>query len=96
MEVPRQKFERLHCGLYTEVLDFALYFQEELAQQTLKAMTRKFKESAKVWLRAYSHDRNNADAAAAGRTLDRAIKALPQRKHIKVCTTACFSQPPLL
>ncbi len=58
--------------------------QEELAQQTLRAMTRKYAGSAKVWLRAYSHEIGRGDAAAARRALDRAIAALPARKHIKV------------
>jgi hypothetical protein len=47
-------------------------------------MTRKFSESAKVWLRAYGYDLGRGDGNAARRTLDRSIGALPARKHIKV------------
>ncbi len=47
-------------------------------------MTRKYGASAKVWLRAYGLDLGRNDGNAARRTLDRAIGALPARKHIKV------------
>lgn len=37
-----------------------------------------------MWLRAYGHELGRGDAAAARRALDRAVAALPARKHIKV------------
>lgn len=67
--------------------------QDELAQQTLRAMTRKFSGSAKVWLRAYGYALGKGDAEEARKTLARAIAALPARKHIKVCldpVTSCI------
>ncbi len=66
--------------------------QEELAQQALKAATRKFAGSAKVWLAAYAHAAKSGDAEGARRTLDRAVAALPPRKHIKVlgALTGCL------
>ena len=65
--------------------------RDDMCQQVLKAMCRKFPESAKVWLRAYSY---HVEAAAHGgstpeaakRALDRGLDMLPKRKHIKVLT----------
>lgn len=58
--------------------------QDELAEQTLKAMCRKFSESAKIWLRhiAWLLAKDRADAAR--KVLDKSFAAVPQRKHIKV------------
>lgn len=61
-------------------------------QQTLKAMTRKFAGSAKVWLAGYNHAVQSGDADGARKTLDRAIAALPPRKHIKVGLLSHFLQ----
>ena len=47
-------------------------------------MTRRFSASAKAWLAAYGHAAQAGDGEGARRTLDRAIAALPPRKHIKV------------
>ena len=47
-------------------------------------MTRKFAGSAKAWLAGYGHAVRSGDAEGARRTLDRALAALPPRKHIKV------------
>lgn len=58
--------------------------QDELAEQTLKAMCRKFSESAKMWLRHISWLLTRDRADAARKVLDRSFTALPQRKHIKV------------
>jgi glycine cleavage system protein P-like pyridoxal-binding family len=58
--------------------------QDELAQQTLHAMCRKFGGSAKVWLRAYTYALAKGDSGEAKKTLDKAVASLPARKHIKV------------
>ena len=58
--------------------------QDELAEQTLKAMCRKFSTSAKVWLRHISWLLAKDRSEAARKVLDRSFSALPQRKHIKV------------
>lgn len=58
--------------------------QDELAQQIIKAMCRKFATSAKVWLRAYSYSAERHDSEGARKTLDKSMTSLPKRKHIKV------------
>lgn len=58
--------------------------KDELAEQTLKAMCRKFSSSAKIWMRHISWLLSKDQPDAVKRTLDKAFKALPQRKHIKV------------
>ena len=60
-----------------------LTVQDELAQQVIKAMCRKFADSAKVWLRAYGHAAERHDSEGARKTLDKSMSALPKRKHIK-------------
>lgn len=57
--------------------------QDELAQQVMKAMCRKFTGSSKVWLRAYGHAAERHDSEGARKTLDKSMSALPKRKHIK-------------
>lgn len=75
-----------------------VFGQDELAEQTLKAMCRKFSESAKIWLRhiAWLLTKDRADAAR--KVLDKSFAALPQRKHIKVWhgrwTSATLLAPP--
>ena len=69
--------------------------QDELAEQTLKAMCRKFSESAKMWLRHITWLLTKDRADAARKVLDKSFAALPQRKHIKVGpdqTTRAFWQ----
>ena len=61
-----------------------LFDQDELAEQTLKAMCRKFSESAKVWLRHIAWLLTKDRAEAARKVLDKSFAALPKRKHIKV------------
>lgn len=58
--------------------------QDELAEQTLKAMCRKFSSSAKIWMRQITWLLSKHQPDAVKRTLDKAFSALPQRKHIKV------------
>ena len=65
--------------------NLGLCSQDELAEQTLKAMCRKFSGSAKIWLRNISWLLSKDRAEAARKALDRSFSALPQRKHIKVC-----------
>ena len=69
----------------------ALLMQEELAQQVIKAMCRKFAGSAKVWLRAYGHAAERRDGEGARKTLDRSMTSLPKRKHIKASISSTGS-----
>lgn len=59
--------------------------QDELAAEALRAMCRKFGGSAKVWLRQLEHLLRRGEGEAARRLLERALAALPARKHIKAC-----------
>ncbi len=58
-------------------------FQDELAEQTLKAVCRKFSTSAKVWLRHISWLLTKDRGDAARKVMDKSFDVLPQRKHIK-------------
>ena len=49
-------------------------------------MTKKFSASAKVWLAAVQGYVRQKNVAAAQGWLERATKALPQRKHVQVLT----------
>ena len=60
------------------------HVQDELAQQVIKAMCRKFAGSAKVCLRAYGHAARAGDSEGARKALDRSLTSLHKRKHIKV------------
>ena len=62
------------------------HVQDELAQQVIKAMCRKFATSAKVWLRAYGHAAERHDSEGARKMLDRSMSSLLKRKHIRVST----------
>ena len=75
----------LVCGL----------FQDELAEQTLKAMCRKFSTSAKVWLRHVCWLLTKDRADAARKVMDKSFDALPQRKHIKASALPCPAPSPL-
>lgn len=65
------------------------------AEKTLSGACRKFAQSCKVWLRKVAFDLSAAaagDKAAAppSATVDRAVKALPARKHVKFLTQAAL------
>jgi ribosomal protein S1/tetratricopeptide (TPR) repeat protein len=61
--------------------------QQEMADQLLKAMTKKFKTSAKVWLRNMQNLlKQGSDAAEM--VLNRALVSLPRHKHIKFISRA--------
>jgi hypothetical protein len=69
----------------SRVADWILsVLQEELLDQTYKAMTRKFSQSAKVWLHQLAHYQKNGDAEGARKVLERATTTAPARKHVKV------------
>ncbi len=78
--------------MHANVSHRTLHVQEELAQQVIKAMCRKFATSAKVWLRAYGHAAERQDSEGARKTLDRSMTSLPKRKHIKVSTPCLCSK----
>mmetsp|Transcript_6835 Transcript_6835/g.41677 ORF Transcript_6835/g.41677 Transcript_6835/m.41677 type:complete len:1098 (+) Transcript_6835:2478-5771(+) len=58
--------------------------EEEAAEDLLKTMCRKFKESAKVWLRNIAYLLQHGRGKAAQAVLDRSLLSLPRRKHLKV------------
>lgn len=61
--------------------------QQEMADQLLKAMTKKFKASAKVWLRNMQNLlKQGSDGAEM--ILNRALVSLPRHKHIKFISRA--------
>jgi len=68
-------------------------FQDELAEQTLKAVCRKFSTSAKVWLRHISWLLTKDRADAARKVMDKSFDVLPQRKHIKASALPCPALP---
>lgn len=63
----------------------------EDAEKALSSACRKFSQSCKVWLRRAAFDlaAPAAGASTAG-TVDRAVKALPARKHVKFLTQAAL------
>ncbi|KAK9832620.1 hypothetical protein WJX81_004603 [Elliptochloris bilobata] len=66
--------------------------KDELAAEALRAMCRKFGASAKVWLRAVDHALRRGEGETARRTLERALAALPPRKHIKVLSATAVAE----
>ena len=57
--------------------------QDELAAEALRALCRKFGGSAKAWLRQLDYLLRRGEGEAARRALERALAALPPRKHLK-------------
>ncbi|BBM98348.1 rRNA biogenesis protein RRP5 [Marchantia polymorpha subsp. ruderalis] len=57
--------------------------QEDMADELLKTMVRKFKTSAKIWLRFIQRALKKG---AANKALDQSLLSLPKRKHLKVIT----------
>ena len=55
-----------------------------MTEQFFKTLTRKFRKSCKVWLRYCTFKLRGAHPEAAGRTLERALEAIPKRKHVKL------------
>ena len=60
--------------------------QRPAAAQALATACRKFSGSAKVWLRRISLDLEAGNGDGARATVERAVKALPARKHVKLLT----------
>lgn len=69
----------------------------EDAEKALSSACRKFSQSCKVWLRRAAFDLTSSSAgdakhgsASTSATVDRAVKALPARKHVKFLTQAAL------
>jgi hypothetical protein len=62
---------------------FVQTLQDELAAEALRALCRKFGGSAKAWLRQLDYLLRRGEGEAARRALERALAALPPRKHLK-------------
>ncbi|GBF92560.1 hypothetical protein Rsub_05174 [Raphidocelis subcapitata] len=65
----------------------------ELLADALRAMTKKFSGSCKVWLRAIEHaltTGGDASGDAARKLLERALATLPRRKHVKAISHAAL------
>eukprot|EP00741_Cyanophora_paradoxa_P002553 tig00000605_g2477.t1 len=56
------------------------------AEELYQVMTRKFKQSRKVWLRYLQAKMRQGKHEAARKTLQRALECLPKRKHIRTIT----------
>ncbi|CAG8597229.1 3364_t:CDS:10 [Acaulospora morrowiae] len=60
--------------------------KKELAQQTYQIMIKKFSQSSKVWTKMSLFYVKNGDIQASRDLLQRSLKCLPKRKHVKVIT----------
>lgn len=56
----------------------------QVTEQFFKTCTRKYRQSCKVWLRYCQFKLKGGHAEAAQRVLDRALEAVPKRKHVKL------------
>lgn len=63
-----------------------------LAVETLKTACKKYAGSAKVWLRHIAFAMARGDEANGRKLLDRALAALPMRKHVKVITKTALME----
>ncbi|KAL2653093.1 hypothetical protein R1flu_021221 [Riccia fluitans] len=63
--------------------------QEDMADELLKTMIRKFKGSAKIWLRVIQRALKKG---TANKALDQSLLSLPKRKHLKVITQASIME----
>ncbi|GMH36053.1 hypothetical protein BSKO_03921 [Bryopsis sp. KO-2023] len=79
--LPYNNPKKLHMALI-DILDGS--GKTEMCTASLKTTCRKFSMSAKVWLRAIEFDMRIGQGGLAKKTLGRALKSLPTRKHIKV------------
>lgn len=64
----------------------------DLAQETLRAACKKYATSAKVWLRNIGYAMTHSDEATARKIMERALAALPTRKHVKVITQTALME----
>lgn len=77
--------------LYLAVLDIAERSdRKQMRESLLKAMTRKFGSSAKVWLRLIESQLSSGEGDKVQGSIDRAMKSLHPRKHIKVTNGAAL------
>eukprot|EP00887_Chlorella_sp_A99_P002754 scaffold6.g2754.t1 len=77
--------------LYLAALDiFDRTDKSALAEQCLKAMTRKFSGSVEVWLRAVRYRLARGEAEAARRTLDHSLQSLPKFEHVRMISQAAL------
>lgn len=79
--LPYTNPKKLHMA-FLEILEESGHL--EMASEALKTMCRKFSESSKVWVRAIEFDAKADQPGKAKKTLARALKVLPSRKHVKV------------
>jgi hypothetical protein len=93
-ERERQKRARMAPCLRSRPAEHARVvqtLQDELAAEALRALCRKFGGSAKAWLRQLDYLLRRGEGEAARRALERALAALPTRKHLKA--RPCASPP---
>ncbi|CAG8691978.1 8122_t:CDS:2, partial [Dentiscutata erythropus] len=60
--------------------------KEELAQQTYQTMLKKFSQSSKVWTKMGLFHIKHGNVQASRDLLQRSLRSLPKRKHIKTIT----------
>jgi len=66
--------------------------QTEAASAAVGALCRKFRGSCKAWLRAVTLHLQGGSGEAAKGALDRAVAALPQRKHAKLLVSCALQE----
>ncbi|KAI7838131.1 hypothetical protein COHA_008062 [Chlorella ohadii] len=75
-----------HCG-WCQQLSFGTSYgnaKDNLVEQCLKAMTRKFNENPDVWLRAVKFRLSRGDGDGARKTMDRSLQSLPKFEHVRM------------
>ncbi|KAJ7541483.1 hypothetical protein O6H91_10G061600 [Diphasiastrum complanatum] len=66
--------------------------QDDMSDELLKKMTRKFKASAKIWLRQLQNLLNRGMEDSVQKVFDTALLSLPRHKHIKFITHAAIME----
>ena len=58
--------------------------EAQITEQFFKTLTRKFRQSCKVWLRYCQFKLGGQHPEAGQRVLDKGLEAIPKRKHVKL------------
>ncbi|KXZ56455.1 hypothetical protein GPECTOR_1g407 [Gonium pectorale] len=64
----------------------------ELAEQVMRALTKKFGGSAKVWATAIERALQKGDPESARTLLERSLQSLPARKHVRALLRAALAE----
>ncbi|CAM6099604.1 unnamed protein product [Calypogeia fissa] len=66
--------------------------QHDMADELLKTLVRKFKSSAKVWLRNIQNLLKRGMEDAAQKVFEQSLLSLPRRKHVKVISQVAIME----